>query len=126
MTRRYLVELLLTGAAIVLFIGSAFLPVARVDVQNDSNSSVTDLHLTGRCLDRTLPSLAPGESTSVWWRTCGDTDLQLTFLLSGRSRIAADLDYVHAPPPHRSRLHIASSGEVSRELRFGWFLIFFP
>ena len=117
---------MLTGAASVIVLGSAFLPVARVDVQNDSNSPLTDLHLTGRCIDRTLPNLAPGESTSIWWRTCGETGLRLTFLQSGRRRVAGDFDYVHAPPPHRSTVHIASSGEVSSKLRFGWFLLVLP
>ncbi len=124
--RRDRVGLLVFAVAMVAFFGSAFLPIARVAVQNDTDATLTELHLTGRCLDRVLPDLGPHEATTVWWRTCGETGLRLRFRQAGKRQDASDFAYVGTPPPHRSTVHVGEDGKVSDEFGTGWFLTFLP
>jgi hypothetical protein len=107
-------------------IGSAWLPVARVTIVNASGRALTDVHVSGRCISKSVAKLESAESETVWARTCGETSLLVTFQAESIVSQSDQVGYVDAPPPHCSEIVVDAGLSVRHITCFGWFGLLIP
>jgi hypothetical protein len=107
-------------------IASAWLPVARITVSNASGQPLTDLHVSGRCISRSVARLESNESETLWTRTCGETSLVITFKAESVMTQSEQIGYVDAPPPHCSEILVDARLSVRHLTCLGWYGLLIP
>jgi hypothetical protein len=100
-------------------VGCVYLPVARIDIHNDTPGDITELHLEGRCSDHSLGVLEAGASTTAWVSTrCGESGPQVTFR-QGEHEHRGAVGYVDSKLVPRKIIRIGRQGDVSQEFVLG-------
>jgi hypothetical protein len=126
MNRRTLWNVVLTLGGVVAFVGSGFVPVARICVVNESALPLNHVTVEGRCIHKYQNDLPVGESTTFWALSCGETSLRLSFATERTAVDSSGHGYVSAPPPNGTLLRVSPDLSVHDEIDGGWVFLLVP
>lgn len=106
--------------------GSAFLPAARVTLQNGTAEPLTQVAADGRCLHEELGEIPPGESVTLWFSPRGETSVFVSFRANGNV-VEADGDvYISRGPPSGHMISVSTGGSVRGRSDGSWPFLLLP